>query len=431
MKKKILAYARNRRGISLVLMAVMLAVLIVFAALAIDIAMMYFEKNQLQVAADAAALAGAAVIDCDDGGTTCNQPVFDTNTTNYRRLAARKEAWRIACKNSSTNRPVFLVTDDNRNPASPNCDTPPTSGLNESTNAVTGDIVVGNWSRTARPCSSTGETSNFCPANGSTGLIINAVQARPSRAGVTSGMPAIRLFVGKIFNFFNSDWSLMHARARAIAAMPPRASSFVAVGNLFCPAAGDPICRSGTGSIYPNVCELVTPRELFAEPDPVPPERKVGWTSLLFRPGSTREFEDLMCGVAPYQDICNSPGIYGIPGTSTATFRDYRSLMCDPVFDSGSKDIDPGTRRVTGWEVIMPIVDRSDPMSPPDPNPVWGYAKVHILEICVPGAPGCKGAGSCTSYGYCRRGDKKIVVDRISCIRCGIDALGVKPTLVK
>ena len=90
--KKFMTYARNNKGISLILIAIMLAVLIIFAALAIDISYMYFEKNQLQVAADAAALAGAARIDCDDSGTTCDLAVYDTNAANYGRIPARKEA---------------------------------------------------------------------------------------------------------------------------------------------------------------------------------------------------------------------------------------------------------------------------------------------------------------------------------------------------
>jgi hypothetical protein len=159
----------------------------------------------------------------------------------------------------------------------------------------------------------------------------------------------------------------------------------------------------------------------------------MGWTSLLATPGNTNEFEELMCGNAPYQDVCPPvPGIWGIPGVSDATFKDYNSLMCDPTYDSANKEINP-SGQVTGWEVTIPVVSRTDPMSAPDPNLVWGYAKIHIIETCAPGSgggcPGC--SGSCISYGYCGGGDKEVVIDRISCIACGTDALGLKPALVK
>jgi len=88
--------------------------------------------------------------------------------------------------------------------------------------------------------------------------------------------------------------------------------------------------------------------------------------------------------------------------------------MCDPTFDSANKEKDL-SGNVTGWWVLIPIVDRVDPMSAPDPNPVLGYAKIHIIEICVPGPPGCRGVGSCISSGFCGR---KIVIDRISCLPC-------------
>ena len=221
-----------------------------------------------------------------------------------------------------------------------------------------------------------------------------------------------------------------YASAQEPAVGPPY-STPIAVGNEFCPLAGDPVCVGGTGSTYPVTCNLVSPRELFAEGSHLLPSVKVGWTSLLDQPGSTSAFETLMCGTSPYQEICSGSGIWGIPGTSSETFKNYESLMCDPGFDSGSKEIDPSTGDVTGWEVIIPIVDRTDPMSAPDPNPVWGYAKVHIIEICAPGSPGCRGAGSCTSYGYCTGGDKKIVLDRITCIPCGTVSKGLKPALVK
>jgi hypothetical protein len=102
--------------------------------------------------------------------------------------------------------------------------------------------------------------------------------------------------------------------------------------------------------------------------------------------------------------------------------------MCDPGFDAANKEIDPYTGNVTGWEVIIPMVDRTDPMSAPDPNPIWGYARVHIIEVCVPGSPGCRGAGSCISYGFCTGGDKKIVIDQLSCFPClGSSDISVNP----
>lgn len=403
MKKRFMTYAGNHKGVTLVLMALILVVLLILASLAIDIAYMYYTKNQLQVAADAAALAGAAQLD-------------QINTTSFVQAQARQQAWKFACKNKAAGSAVFLVTNLDANGGS-NCDLPPLySNLNGTLNSENGDIVVGNWNF---------QTRQFSTENISMSNPINAVKITARRTGETPGMDRVGLFLGKIFG-----WSVMSVNAGAIAAQPPRASSFVAVGNEFCPPAGSPVCVGATGSIFPNTCNLVTPRELEVKPTTAPNSHKLGWTSLLDRPGSTNLFEELMCSVSPYQEICSSSGIWGIPGTSAATFKDFQSLMCDPSFDSGNKEIHPITRRITGWEVLIPIVDRADPMSAPDPNPVWGHAKIRIIAICAPGAAGCRGEGSCASSSYCTGGDKKVVVDRISCIGCGTNALGLKAVLV-
>jgi len=400
-----MTYAKNRKGITIVMIALMMFLLLALLGMAVDIAQVYFAKNQLQVAADAAALAGASQLDVS-------------------QTAVRNASWEFACKNSASPpqdgiKNVFLVAN-----GATDCNTPP-ANLNNS-NDPDGDIVLGNWDPTLDPKFD----NNRTPVNAV--KVIASRTSAPAVAGIKNGGNPVRVFIGRVFRFIGIDWSYLNARASAIATMPPRASSFVAVGNEFCPLVGNLDCVGATGSIDPAICYLVTPRELFAEPTTVPSEEKVGWTSLLNRPGSTSEFEDLMCSTSPYQEICSGPGIWGIPGTSTPTFKNFESLMCDPSFDAGSKDIDPSTGKITGWEVIIPIVNRPDPMRAPDPNPVWGYAKVHIIEICSPGSPGCRGAGSCISFGSCH-GDKKIVIDRISCISCADseDMPGHKPVLVK
>src|SRR5687767_3013704 len=55
--------ARSRRGVSVVLVVIVLAVLIGFASLAVDVGRVRVVKVQLQTAADAAATAGASGIE--------------------------------------------------------------------------------------------------------------------------------------------------------------------------------------------------------------------------------------------------------------------------------------------------------------------------------------------------------------------------------
>src|SRR3989304_4089943 len=126
---KIRNYWRNKKGITLVWGAFFLILCLMFLGLSADIAYMYVVKNQLQVAADAAALAGAAGLD-------------PTDTTTLQSTA-RNNAWQFACKNTAADNPknVFLVTAP-ANPNAPACDgsdTPPT--LNHG-NDPNGEFVI-------------------------------------------------------------------------------------------------------------------------------------------------------------------------------------------------------------------------------------------------------------------------------------------------
>jgi Flp pilus assembly protein TadG len=165
----------NNRGQVLVFVAISLIVLLGFAALAIDFGYFYHTKNQLQGAADAAALAGASLLSCvaDAGGGLS----IEAN--------ARQEAWMYACKNKAAGSNVYLVTG-----GATDCNTPPSAanlnGANVDNNDM--DIVVGNWSGSA-----------FQAATGSTGLRINAIRVKARRSGAIPIMPKVGTFFGKIF----------------------------------------------------------------------------------------------------------------------------------------------------------------------------------------------------------------------------------------
>jgi Flp pilus assembly protein TadG len=169
---RILKYLKGRKGITLVWMALMLAVLLMLAGMAIDIAYMYYVKNQLQVAADAAALAGAAELSGDPN---------DKNQS-----PARSEAVNFANKNSAAGSAVVLAD----------------GGAGNNTLSDTNDITVGHWDGAMY-------TADTIP--------VNAVEVRARR---TSGSPGgqVGVFIGQIFSLIGADWSAMSAAASAIAA---------------------------------------------------------------------------------------------------------------------------------------------------------------------------------------------------------------------
>jgi Flp pilus assembly protein TadG len=191
---------KNNRGQVLVLVAFALIVLIGFAALAIDIGYFYHTKNQLQGAADAAALAGAIKMD---------------GTNDTIQLPARQEAWKFACKNKAAGEAVYLVTK-----SSTNCDSPPASGLNEANNATDeDDIVLGNWDASS---------SSF----NSTDIPVNAMLVKARRTSGSPGTGVVRFF-GRIFNTAKQDIS-----AQAIAAIPPRPTTSMSACLDMCATAG-------------------------------------------------------------------------------------------------------------------------------------------------------------------------------------------------
>lgn len=88
----------NESGAIVILTAIMLTMLLGFAALSIDTGHLMVAKNELQNAADAGALAGAGELYNDDGSViqiTCNQTAYDAATSNLSEKSAVEVTWDI------------------------------------------------------------------------------------------------------------------------------------------------------------------------------------------------------------------------------------------------------------------------------------------------------------------------------------------------
>ncbi|MEJ2698025.1 MAG: pilus assembly protein TadG-related protein, partial [Candidatus Sulfobium sp.] len=97
--KRGLKISLSNRGVVIILLALgVFLLMLIFAGLAIDIAYMYNAKNELQVAADASALAGAKrLIVVNDGAPSA-----------FVQQYAREEAWKYACRNSAAGSNVYV-----------------------------------------------------------------------------------------------------------------------------------------------------------------------------------------------------------------------------------------------------------------------------------------------------------------------------------
>jgi hypothetical protein len=406
--KRFMKYYREKKGITLVLIALMLAVLLFFLGMAVDISYMYHVKNQLQVAADAAALAGASNLD---------------GTNSITQEPARREAWKFACKNRATDRPVFLVTDDGRCPlgspcVSPACDSPPASGLNETNNdTIDDDIVVGYW-----------DGSSFNPSIPA-GQIANAVRTRARKiAGSPNG--AAQVFVGQIFRILGPGpgWSFMNARASAIASRPP----VVEASIVICLDSCNPgvISPSGTLLYWAPYPAEVTPGNVG-----------IAWTSFntssqASDPSTTISY---FCGAT--SKACGL-SIYTSNGAVNSLARQFRCAFKNPMFDSSNKTCadgacDSASDTVTSWAVIVPIVSSPNGCPPgdqPAPDLVVSYGRLTITEVYASGGGGTSNC-ACAAYDappMTGPTPNAIMVNSLECATCpATEFFGRLPALVK
>lgn len=412
MKKRILAYARNRKGVSLVMMAILLALLLILASLAIDIAYMYFVKNQLQVAADAAALAGAAKL--DGSASLIQEP-------------ARRAAWQIACKNTAANSKVFLVTN-----SPSDCDTnspPDANQLNADTSTdrnrdINGDIVIGFWNG-----------SSFSPTvDPSQGQIANAVKvvARRSETGATYGMPQVNLFLGKIFKFFQNwgiDWSKMSVAASAIAARPPIPSTGLVLCEPACSLSGAQLDIPFLANNQQSSAEYSLSYTEFSLRTPV------GKTTCLRNPNKCDRGLDDDCRTNAQKAVASYIWQLNIAPTRCGTIRwdngvgnipsDIECAFRSTTVDANSKTIVNG--QTVNWKVIVPISETCPSGSTPGQTDVSNIIK--LAEIVIVDVVDAQGRS--VIYGSAAS-PAGIKISSINCFPCDDwTHISLRPTLVK
>ena len=377
---KIRNYWRNKKGITLVWGAFFLVLCLMFLGLAADIAYMYVVKNQLQVAADAAALAGAAMLD-------------GTNSTT--QTEARAKAVEFAFKNSAAQSKVVLLSNGNN------------------TLSNTNDITVGNWDRSKSP--------PYDP----TRIPINAVQVFSRRTNETTDTMEgkFSLFIGKVFG-----WNLMSVQTSAIASRPPRAQLPVAICQDTC----NPGVIQSSGTL------------LYWAPYPseaIPGDIGIAWTS--FKTDSQSMDKEIInnaiCG-SPY-DICGKT-VYTSNGYMNDTAKQLRCAFKNPLFDSESKICADGKcdnilDDVTSWNALVPVFispNGCPPGDQPAPETVVQYAELTITEVYASGAGGTNDC-ACEAYNpplMTGPTPNAIVATYINCVDCtSLNLLGKQPILVR
>ena len=86
----------SQRGVTAIIVAIFIALLFGFGAVAVDVAHLYLSRGELQNAADACALAGARVLYTDDGAAIssgANQEGYEAGITNESQKTAVEINW--------------------------------------------------------------------------------------------------------------------------------------------------------------------------------------------------------------------------------------------------------------------------------------------------------------------------------------------------
>jgi len=180
----------DERGVSLVLIALSIVVIFGFGALAIDIGHLYNVKDQLQIAADAAALAGAAKLD---------------GTANPAQAEARAEAQRIAVKNVADVAYADVpAAGEAKFPGAKAGEAIPVALRPAQSD---NNIVVGKYDATA---------DTFTPADGKSD--INAVMVSACRKGECEYQPRAQNWFARIFALLGAGFDASQISATAIAA---------------------------------------------------------------------------------------------------------------------------------------------------------------------------------------------------------------------
>lgn len=384
-------------GMDTTYVTIMLVVFLVLTGLAIDIGYMYVSEEDLQGAAETAALTGAQSIkqrllqkaqtDPDGIAAVAGDAV---------QGAARKAAIEAGAGKHDASALVGLATDNG--------------------NALSGDndITVGFWNVSSR---------SYTPG----GSPVNAMQVRTRRTAESSsvGMGSLGAFMAKI-----TGTESFGVTPVAIAALPAGTRSNVALCSDVCDSA----------CVYPKICSIPERQMSRAPWDPRtdgPAANRYLYTSLLHPVTITNTMSDMVCQeMMPTQEVCGRP-IFTAAGTSDDILRDLESMMYNPQVDRSNKEYD-ASGKLVGWWVTVPVVSCGATRAGDsfEQHSVTKYSLVRISRICVGGAPGCRQTGATfdAPAGACGPDRQGLYIDRISCVDCGsktrIVFPGLHPVLV-
>jgi hypothetical protein len=323
---KLFERVKNQAGVTAVIVAICLTMLIGFTALAVDVGYMYVTKNELQNVADASALAGAGYL-----GSIYEPLSYDEQRAHvFSRDNIVGVAQQVALKNQAAK-------------------------MNISINDA--DVTIGTWD---------GETYTLTPT---AAPIVgpDAVEVIARRDGSANG--PITTFFAKIFGIDNVDVS-----ADATAALTGQSTA--GPGGLPFPAGiskkwfeKDEYCKHPI-KFYPTGTL----------------EGCAGWHTYDESPASANRLRTILDGLTPPDGTYESPPVqageteFNFTGGTVASAFDEMKALFDAmkVLNDGTLDADED---FTTWTTSVPVYDWDDCSNPHGAITIVGFATVTITEV--------------------------------------------------
>ena len=326
-RRQFILKIKERRGAVMIIVALIMAVLLGFAALAVDVGYLYATRNELQNIADGAALAAAGEL---GNQLSKGKTLDDTGVKALIKDAAEK----IGKGNQAAGKAIFSLGDE---------------------------VEFGRWKD---------------PALNSNGLFVtddspNAVRVTARRAG-TGTNEAVKTFFAAIWGIYSVDVS---ARATAALLSPNKMFPPIPVGiskywfeyynGVSC---NQPIRFHPTGGI-----ESCAGWHNYYDPDN--PEKSNANASKL-----KTILEGLKTGDFIIPDTFAGETKYAfIGGDIASAFSNIEAL-----WDAKKKCIDPDDPDECEWETTVVVYDRDDCSNPNKSITIVGFAPVIITGIYGP-----------------------------------------------
>lgn len=317
---------RDRDGVTAIVVGIMLAILLGFAAFAIDIGYSRVTKNELQNIADGAALASARQLGVIY--ETMSPSEIRSYDASADEVTLKDIAKDVADQSKAGGKGNIIINDD--------------------------DIVIGSWDASASP--------PFSPTVSSP----NAVQVTARRDSISNG--PISTFFARIFGINTSD-----VTADATAAL---------TGQGTAEEGGLPLPVGISRAWFLNKEEFCDqPIKFYPTGDS---EGCAGWNVYTETPSSASNLRDILDDLASgdYESPETIAGKteFDFTGGNVATaFSDMKALFDvmkiknDGILD---KDDDSNT-----WTATVPVYDWADCSNPNDDIPIIGFTTVVIEEV--------------------------------------------------